>query len=172
MTSWLLTFTWYYVKVYNSLPWYNHLLTYCRWYNIYSGNFFKNIFLQSQKVWINVHYFLLLSSRYWYSFISVFISVRVLFQTCKRNFWGWKGTTDSIFDGIFFNLPLIISDDVKHSNTEKKFYVLGKSQTGRLLFISFTIRNNLIRVISARGMNRNERKIYEEKIDKELKKQA
>ncbi len=67
---------------------------------------------------------------------------------------------------IFFNLPLVISDDLKHSSIEKRYYALGKSKTERFLFISFTIRNNFIRVISARNMNRKERKIYEEKIEK------
>ena len=70
---------------------------------------------------------------------------------------------------IFFNLPLVISDDVKPSNAEKRFYVLGKSKSERFLFVSFTIRNNLIRIISARDMNRKERKIYEEKIKKNTK---
>jgi uncharacterized DUF497 family protein len=57
----------------------------------------------------------------------------------------------------------------KHSNIEKRFYALGKSTAERLLFVSFTIRNNFIRVISARDMNRRERKIYEEKIEKNTK---
>ena len=70
---------------------------------------------------------------------------------------------------IFFNQPLIISDDVKHSTTEKRYYALGKSKADRFLFISFTIRSNLVRVISARDMNRKERKIYEEKIEKNTK---
>ena len=73
-----------------------------------------------------------------------------------------------MFNGQF-NLPLVISNDVKHSHAEKRFYALGKSKAGRLLFISYTIRNNLIRVISARDMNRKERKIYEEKIEKNTK---
>ena len=70
---------------------------------------------------------------------------------------------------IFFNLPLLTSDDVKHSSTEKRYYALGKSKADRFLFISFTIRNKLIRVISARDMNKKERKIYEEKIEKSTK---
>ena len=70
---------------------------------------------------------------------------------------------------IFFNLPLVISDDIKHSKIEKRFYALGKSKVERFLFISFTIRNNLIRVISARDMNRKERMIYEEKIEENTK---
>lgn len=67
---------------------------------------------------------------------------------------------------LFFNLPLIISDDVEHSKSEKRYYSLGRSKAGRYLFISFTIRNRLIRVISARDMNRKEKKIYEEKFEK------
>ena len=70
---------------------------------------------------------------------------------------------------IFFNLPLVISDDVKHSKIEKRFYALGKSKAERFLFISFTIRNNFIRVISARDINQRERKIYEKKIEKNTK---
>jgi hypothetical protein len=70
------------------------------------------------------------------------------------------------YEEIFFNLPLVISDDAKHSNIEKRFYALGKTKSERFLFISFTIRNNLIQVISARGMNPKERNIYEEKIEK------
>ncbi|TFG91105.1 MAG: BrnT family toxin [Candidatus Atribacteria bacterium] len=62
-----------------------------------------------------------------------------------------------------------MSDDTKHSKIEKRFYALGKSKTERFLFISFTIRNNLIRVISARDMNRKERMIYEEKIEENTK---
>jgi len=67
---------------------------------------------------------------------------------------------------LFFNLPLIISEDIKHSISEDRFFALGKSKAERYLFISFTIRHNLVRVISARDMNRKERKIYEEKIEK------
>ena len=70
---------------------------------------------------------------------------------------------------IFFNLPLVISDDEKHSIVEKRYYALGKSKSERYLFISFTIRDNLLRIISARDMNRKERKIYEEKSKKDSK---
>jgi len=63
---------------------------------------------------------------------------------------------------IFFNQPLIIQNDTKHSDQEARFFTLGKTDFGRMLFISFTVRNNNIRVISARDMSRKERKIYEE----------
>jgi len=64
---------------------------------------------------------------------------------------------------VFFNQPLYVLDDIKHSGTEPRFYALGKTDHSRKLFIAFTIRNNKIRVISARVMSRNERKIYDEK---------
>jgi len=61
---------------------------------------------------------------------------------------------------VFFNRPLVIQDDIIHSRTEKRFYALGQTDSKRTLFIVFTARNNLIRVISARDMCRKERKIY------------
>jgi len=61
----------------------------------------------------------------------------------------------------FFNLPLIVAGDVKHSRKESRFYALGQTDVGRLLFLIFTVRRKLIRVISARDMNRKERRIYQ-----------
>ena len=63
---------------------------------------------------------------------------------------------------IFFNKPLITGHDEKHSQKETRFFALGQTDTNRLLFVVFTIRNELIRVISARNMNQKERKVYEE----------
>ncbi len=65
---------------------------------------------------------------------------------------------------LFFNLPLIVKEDSKHSKTEARFYSLGRTDLNRFLFISFTIREKLIRVISARDMTTKERKKYEERI--------
>lgn len=63
---------------------------------------------------------------------------------------------------VFFNWPLLVKEDIKHSEAENRYYVLGKTNTERLLFVVFTIRNNKIRVISARDMNRKERRQYEQ----------
>lgn len=64
---------------------------------------------------------------------------------------------------IFFNAPLLLLEDVKHSDREQRFHALGKTDAGRLLHISFTLRHagEKIRVISARDMHRKERAIYE-----------
>lgn len=60
----------------------------------------------------------------------------------------------------FFNRPLVVADDVKHSAHENRFYALGSTNLGRLLFVVFTVRQELIRVISARDMSRKERKVF------------
>lgn len=61
----------------------------------------------------------------------------------------------------FFNEPLIVTTDVHHSSQEIRFFALGQTDAGRRLFLSFTVRNQMIRVISARDMSRNERKVYQ-----------
>lgn len=63
---------------------------------------------------------------------------------------------------IFFNEPLLILGDLKHSATEERWAAFGHTDDGRLLSVVFTKRGNLIRSISARDMNRKERKFYEE----------
>lgn len=72
------------------------------------------------------------------------------------------GVTPAEAEQIFLNEPLIVLDDLMHSDTEQRFHALGQTGEGRLLHISFTIRTNLIRVISARDMHRKERAIYEQ----------
>jgi hypothetical protein len=62
---------------------------------------------------------------------------------------------------VFFNIPVIAGDDVKHSKMENRFYVLGQTDSGRLLFMVFTVRNDKLRVISARELNRKERRVYQ-----------
>jgi uncharacterized protein len=67
-------------------------------------------------------------------------------------------------ESIFFNDPLIVAEDVKHSQREPRLNALGKTSQNRLLHITFTVRQNgtPIRVISARDMHRKERKTYEQ----------
>lgn len=62
---------------------------------------------------------------------------------------------------VFFNESLLIPSDAKHSGVESRFYALGQTDEGRLLFVVFTPREKLIRVISARDMSKREEKEYE-----------
>ena len=75
------------------------------------------------------------------------------------------GVTQVEAEQEFFNVPVVQVPDVKHSEAERRFHVLGKTNEGRLLHITFTLRygGRKIRVISARVMHRTERRIYEEK---------
>jgi len=61
---------------------------------------------------------------------------------------------------VFFNEPLLVRPDPTHSKSEPRPMVLGTTDAGRLLFISFTVRRHLIRVISARDMTRKEAITY------------
>ncbi len=63
---------------------------------------------------------------------------------------------------VFFNVPLLLLDDEKHSQQEARHHALGQTDTGRLLHLTFTLRKDgsLIRVISARDIHRKERTIY------------
>jgi len=65
---------------------------------------------------------------------------------------------------VFFNQPLLILADSKHSQSENRYHALGRTNDKRLLHITFTLRSDetLIRVISARDMHRKERNIYEQ----------
>ena len=74
--------------------------------------------------------------------------------------WVTHQVTPQETEQTFFNRPLIVADDTKHSRTETRFYVLGQTDEHRPLFIAFTVRKRRIRVISARDMNRKERKVY------------
>jgi len=76
--------------------------------------------------------------------------------------WEKHGVLASECEEAFFNLPLLLQPDPAHSQKEPRYYVLGQTVLGRRLFIAFTIREDKIRVISARDMSKKERNIYEQ----------
>ena len=63
----------------------------------------------------------------------------------------------------FFNQPLLVLKDDRHSLVENRFHALGRSNDDRRLLVTFTLRREatLIRVISARDMSARERMAYE-----------
>lgn len=62
---------------------------------------------------------------------------------------------------IFVNKPLKLFRDKTHSQIEERFTALGITRSERGLYISFTIRDLRIRVISARDQSKKERELYE-----------
>lgn len=71
------------------------------------------------------------------------------------------GISTTQCEEVFLNEPLIVQSDDAHSSSEPRLRALGQSNDGHALFVAFTIRKSLIRVISTRPMSRQERRIYE-----------
>lgn len=74
--------------------------------------------------------------------------------------WERHQVTPEEAEDVFFNEPLVVRSDIRHSKREKRYYALGQTSGGRTLFVAFTIRRSRLRVISVRDMNRNERDAY------------
>ena len=70
------------------------------------------------------------------------------------------GVTDRECEEIFFNKPLVVAGSPK-GGREIRYVALGRTYGSRLLTVVFTVRTNRIRMISARPMSRNERRVYE-----------
>jgi uncharacterized protein len=65
---------------------------------------------------------------------------------------------EEVFTGRRF-IPL--GEQYEPPTAERRFGVLGETSSGRLLFLAITLRNQRIRVISARPANARERKFYD-----------
>ncbi len=65
----------------------------------------------------------------------------------------------------FFQQEVLVIEDERHSQNERRFIAAGQSKSGRALFVAFTFRRRgesiLIRVISARPMHEKENQLYE-----------
>jgi uncharacterized DUF497 family protein len=83
--------------------------------------------------------------------------------------WKKHRVTDEEAEQIFQNAPTMKLDDPKHSSVEDRFRILGKTDSGRLLFVSYTMRKSRFRVISARPMHKKERELYEQETQKAAK---
>ena len=70
----------------------------------------------------------------------------------------------SFEEGItVFNDPLYVDFyDPDHSADEHRYIIIGLSSAGQLLLVSYTERENTIRLISAREVTSAERRAYEE----------
>lgn|ERR1035438_5365822 len=75
--------------------------------------------------------------------------------------WERHKVTPEEAEDVFFHEPLVVRSDIRHSKYEKRYYALGQTDVGRRLFLVFALRRNLIRIISVRDMNRNEKQRYE-----------
>jgi uncharacterized DUF497 family protein len=74
--------------------------------------------------------------------------------------WERHRVTPEEAEDVFFNEPLVVRTDVRHGTREKRYCALGQTSGGRRLFVAFTVRRSLVRVISVRDMNRRENEAY------------
>jgi len=74
------------------------------------------------------------------------------------------GITPNEAEEVFLDPEQLIFEDDKHSRKEKRFTIIGKIKESNILFLSFTIRKNRVRIISVRKANRKERRKYEQAI--------
>lgn len=81
--------------------------------------------------------------------------------------WKRHRVTQAECEQVFFNRPMAAGEDSPHSEIEPRYFVLGETDAGRRLFVVLTIRGDRIRVISARDMNRRERKVFKDGKTKE-----
>ncbi|MBU0618953.1 BrnT family toxin [Patescibacteria group bacterium] len=70
------------------------------------------------------------------------------------------GITPNEAEEAFLDEKAITLRDIKHSRKEKRYTLLGKNIENKLLFVVFTLRENKIRIISARLANRKEKSKY------------
>ena len=64
----------------------------------------------------------------------------------------------TVWEDLFF----IDLYDEEHSEEENRFLMIGESKQNRLLIVSYTERENIVRIISARELTPKERQDYEQ----------
>ena len=66
-----------------------------------------------------------------------------------------------LVEEVFDDHRAVPFEDLKHSHDETRYMMIGMSSVG-LLFVSFTYRNNVVRLISARRPEKWMVKVYED----------
>ena len=74
--------------------------------------------------------------------------------------WDEHRVSDLEGEQVFFNRPLVVRADPSHSKNEDRYFALGCTDAARKLFVAFTLRGDLIRIISTRDMTRREAQEY------------
>ncbi|MBK5276453.1 MAG: BrnT family toxin [Desulfuromonadales bacterium] len=83
--------------------------------------------------------------------------------------WVKHGVSNAECEEVLFNIPLLIRPDISHSREEVRNAAFGRTDAERPLFVVFLVRNNYIRVISARDMTDKELEVYRDRLKKSSK---
>jgi len=70
--------------------------------------------------------------------------------------------TNAAIEESFFDPDKVVAVDRRHSQSERRHILLGCTKRQSLLYVVFTIKHGVVRVISARDINKKERHLYEE----------
>ena len=71
------------------------------------------------------------------------------------------GITPNEAEEVFADKNVGIERDIKHQEAEERYIAIGGTLNARLLFVVFTVRGGMIRIISARKADKKERRLYE-----------
>lgn len=83
--------------------------------------------------------------------------------------WVKHGVSNAECEEVFFNTPLLIRPDSSHSREESCNAAFGRTDGERPLLVVFLVRNNCIRVISARNMTDKKLEVYRDRLKKSAK---
>jgi uncharacterized DUF497 family protein len=73
---------------------------------------------------------------------------------------GKHGVSFSEAEPVFYD-PLALTREDEHSEGEHRYVTVGMGTQGRILAVCWTMREEAVRLISARLASANERKAYE-----------
>ncbi|HSB79660.1 MAG TPA: BrnT family toxin [Candidatus Methylomirabilis sp.] len=76
--------------------------------------------------------------------------------------WDLHQVSQVEWEQVFFNRPILVASEEKHSQGKPRYAALGQTNAGRRLAVIFTVCDPLLRVISGRDMSRRELRVYEE----------
>lgn len=71
------------------------------------------------------------------------------------------GITPNEAEEVFLDKNVGIEKDIKHQEKEARYIAIGMTLNEKLLFVVFTMRDSMIRVVSARKASKKERRLYE-----------
>jgi uncharacterized DUF497 family protein len=74
--------------------------------------------------------------------------------------WDRHRVTPEEAEDVFFHEPMVLRSEPGISRREKRYRAMGQTSRGRRLLVIFTVRRNLIRVISVRDLNGKENEEY------------
>jgi len=83
----------------------------------------------------------------------------------RKNWLKHRITAEEAEEPFFSDDYLVLDDKIHSSKGEIRNILIGKSNSGKILFVAYTIRAAKIRIISARKADRKEVLIYEKALE-------